>query len=78
MKLFPNPDFVILLDGNPDVIYLRKEEISVSTIIHYISLYKKYIQSENIKFYTIDTTKYNIQETFDFASKQIKKLLSER
>ncbi len=78
LKLFPNPDFVILLEGDADIIYLRKEEILVSTIINYISLYKKYIQSENIEFYTIDTTKNNIQETFNLASKQIEKLLSER
>ena len=60
------------------MIYLRKEEISVSTIISYISLYKHYTQSEDIRFLTIDTTKHNIQETFDLPSKQIQKLLSER
>ena len=77
LKLFPNPDYVILLQGDPAVLYKRKEEISESKIISYISLYEKYIQSRNINFLVIDTTKNNIQQTLSLASKQIEKVLSE-
>ena len=77
LKLFPNPDYVILLQGDPAVLYKRKEEISESNIISYISLYEKYIQSRNISFLVIDTTKNNILQTLSLASKQIEKVLSE-
>jgi thymidylate kinase len=77
LKILPNPDYVILLEGDPDIIYSRKKEISVNKIINYISLYKKYIQLKNLKFYIIDSTKHNIQETFSIASKQIDQLLNE-
>ena len=77
LKVLPNPDYVILLEGDPDIIYLRKKEISVNKIINYIKLYKKYIQSKNIRCYTIDSTKHNIQDTFNLASKKIDQLLNE-
>jgi thymidylate kinase len=77
LKLFPNPDYVILLQGDPAVLYKRKEEISESKIISYINLYEKYIQSRNINFHVIDTTKNNILQTLSLASKQIEKVLSE-
>tara|TARA_B110001450_G_scaffold168828_1_gene157411 strand:- start:1184 stop:1747 length:564 start_codon:yes stop_codon:yes gene_type:complete len=78
LKLLPNPDFVILLEGDPEVIYLRKKEISSDAISNYIDLYKIYIKSNSIKSYTIDTTKYNIKETYDLATIKIETLLNER
>jgi thymidylate kinase len=78
LKLLPNPDFVILLEGDPEVIYLRKEEISSDAISNYIDLYKKYIKSNSIKSCTIDTTKYNIEETYNLSSIKIEALLYER
>lgn len=78
LKLLPNPDFVILLVGDPEVIYLRKEEISSDAISDYIDLYKKYIKSNSITSYIIDTTKYNIQDTYDLATIKIEALLNER
>ena len=71
-------DFVILLEGDPEVIYLRKKEISSDAISNYIDLYKRYIKSNSIKSYTIDTTKYNIKETYDLATIKIETLLNER
>jgi len=78
LKLFPNPDFIILLEGDSKIIYLRKKEISSVIISKYISLYKKYIKSNSIKFFTIDTTKNNIEETYDLANEIINELLNER
>ena len=78
LKLFPNPDFIILLEGDPEIIYSRKEEISSDVILKYIRSYKKYIQSNSIKSLTIDTTKYSIEETYDLAYVKINALLNER
>jgi thymidylate kinase len=78
LKLFPNPDYVILLQGDPAILYLRKKEIPKSVIISYMSLYEKYIKSRKINFSSIDTTKNGIQATLDIASKQVDKLLGER
>jgi hypothetical protein len=57
---------------------LRKKEISSDAISNYIDLYKIYIKSNSIKSYTIDTTKYNIKETYDLANIKIETLLNER
>ncbi len=78
LKLYPNPDFIILLEGNPEIIYLRKKEISSDVISKYIFLYKNYIKSNSIKYLTIDTVKYSIEETYDFAHLKINELLKER
>ena len=78
LKLFPNPDFIILLEGDPEIIYSRKKEIPSDVILKYIRLYKKYVQSNRIKSLTIDTTKYGIEETYDLAYLKINALLNER
>ena len=78
LKLFPNPDFIILLEGDPEIIYSRKKEIPSDVILKYIRLYKKYVQSNRIKYLTIDTTKYGIEETYDLAYLKINALLNER
>jgi thymidylate kinase len=78
LKLFPNPDLIILLEGDPEIIYSRKKEIPSDAILKYIRLYKKYIQSNRIKSLIIDTTKYGIEETYDLAYVKINALLNER
>ena len=78
LKLFPNPDFIILLEGDPEIIYSRKKEISSDVILKHIRLYKKYIEANKIKSYNIDTVVNDVQETYNKASEQIEKLLSEK
>ena len=78
LKLFPDPDYVILLQGNPLDLFLRKKEISESLISQYIQLYEKYVKSNKIKFIKIDTTTNDKKETFDIASKSIEILINEK
>ena len=53
--LTPNPDCVILLTGDAEVIYKRKEELSVNEIKNYIQFYKKYLDAKGINYKIIDT-----------------------
>jgi thymidylate kinase len=73
LKLFPNPSFVILLEGNSEIIFRRKEEISISTIERYMLLYKQYLNNNNVDFYSIDTSVNGIEETLKIAEFEIKK-----
>ena len=73
LKLFPNPSFVILLEGNSEIIFRRKEEISISTIDRYMLLYKQYLNNNNVDFYNIDTSVNGIEETLKIAEFEIKK-----
>ena len=73
LKLFPNPSFVILLEGNSEIIFRRKEEISISTIDRYMLLYRQYLNNNNVDFYSIDTSVNGIEETLKIAEFEIKK-----
>ena len=73
LKLFPNPNFVILLEGDSEIIFRRKEEISISTIERYMLLYKQYLNNNNVDFYSIDTSVNGIEETLKIAEFEIKK-----
>ena len=73
LKLFPNPSFVILLEGNSEIIFRRKEEISISTIERYMLLYREYLTENNVDFYSIDTSVNGIEETLKIAEFEIKK-----
>ena len=74
-SIMPNPAFVILLIGNPELIYLRKKEISSATIKLYIDWYRKYLQKNKIKHIIIDTSKYDVEETYRIAKEEIMKIL---
>ena len=73
LKLFPNPSFVILLEGNSEIIFRRKEEISISTIERYMLLYREYLTENNVAFYSIDTSVNGIEDTLKIAEFEIKK-----
>ena len=73
LKLFPNPNFVILLEGDSEIIFRRKEEISIPIIDSYILLYKQYLTNNNVDFYSIDTSVNGIEETLKLAELEINK-----
>tara|TARA_Y100001935_G_scaffold255673_1_gene271479 strand:+ start:42217 stop:42771 length:555 start_codon:yes stop_codon:yes gene_type:complete len=75
LRLLPDPDHIILLEGDLETIYQRKKEIPVSVIELMIKYYKEYIFDHNISFSTLDTTKYSLDESYTQAEKIVKELL---
>tara|TARA_B100000767_G_C19747579_1_gene529260 strand:- start:1612 stop:2172 length:561 start_codon:yes stop_codon:yes gene_type:complete len=73
LKLFPNPTFVILLEGDSEIIFHRKEEISISILDKYMLLYRHYLTEYNVDFYSIDTSVNGIDETLKIAKLEIQK-----
>jgi thymidylate kinase len=73
LKLFPNPTFVILLEGDSEIIFHRKEEISISILDKYMLLYRHYLIENNVDFYSIDTSVNGIEETLKIAKLEIQK-----
>ena len=74
-KLMPKPDFAILLEGDSNIIYNRKKEVSVNVIENYISFYNDYLKENKIKNIRIDTTKNNLTETVSIAIDNLKRIL---
>lgn len=71
LLISPKPDFVILLNGDAETIYKRKEELSVSEIQKYLKYYLSYINKNKIKYCTIDTVKNDIENTLKIAKKEL-------
>ncbi|PKA98305.1 thymidylate kinase [Flavobacteriaceae bacterium MAR_2009_75] len=63
----PKPGYVILLEGDPQIIFERKQEIPVETIQSTVKNYKEYLKANKIKNTCIDTTKNNIERTYQIA-----------
>ena len=75
LKIYPNPDYVILLEGDSKVIYNRKEEISEYHISSAIKYYKEYLLTNKISHSVIDTTKNDITSTYNIAMGRLKQYL---
>ena len=73
LNLFPNPNFVILLEGDSEIIFHRKEEISIPIIDRYMLLYREYLTKNNLDFFSIDTSVNGIEETLNLAKFEINK-----
>ena len=73
LNLFPNPNFVILLEGDSEIIFHRKEEISIPIIDRYMLLYREYLTKNNLDFFSIDTSVNGIEETLKLAELEINK-----
>jgi len=71
LKFFPNPDLVILLDGDGEKIWQRKKELNPQLINGYINSYKNYLVKNNVNFKTIDTTANSIEESTALAKSYI-------
>lgn len=76
LLISPNPDFVILLNGDPETIYRRKEELSVAEIEKYVQYYKEYLNKSKIDYSIIDTVKNDIPATFRIARQELNARLS--
>ncbi|MGB1031674.1 MAG: hypothetical protein ACPGWM_03620 [Flavobacteriales bacterium] len=75
LKVFPKPDFVILLDGDADKIWQRKKELTPDLIRTYISDYKNYLDRNSVNYTTIDTVKNNLEESKAKAIQMIESCL---
>ena len=73
LYLFPKPNFVILLEGDSDILFQRKKEISIPIINRYMLLYREYLTNNNLDFFSIDTTINGIEDTLDLAKLEINK-----
>jgi len=78
LKILPKPHRVILLEGDPEVIYRRKEEIPVSVITESVKLYKEYLERHNISYVSIETVKNVLEQTFDLAKEEVIQLIGEK
>jgi len=76
LLISPSPDFVILLNGDAEIIYKRKEELSVSEIQKYVQYYQDYLNDKRIKYCTIDTVKNNIEKCLIIAKSELNSRLS--
>ena len=62
--LIPKPDFIFIMTGDPNKIYQRKKEISISNLKRLNKIYKNFsISFKNS--YLIDTTKYNERDCLE-------------
>ena len=75
LKIFPNPTFVILLEGDSKTIYNRKKEISEYHIKQAIKYYKEYLLINKISHFVIDTTQNDITATYNLAMEELKQHL---
>ena len=78
LKFSPNPDFVILLEGDSKILYNRKKEISEHHIRKAIIYYKQYLKKNRISHILIDTTKNDINDTYKIAMNALRKNFDER
>jgi len=75
LRISPNPNYIILLEGDSKVIYNRKKEISEFQITSVIKYYKKYLTKNDIPHLVIDTVRNDINSTFNLAMKALKEQL---
>ena len=72
----PNPDLVILLNGDAEIIFKRKEELSVNEIRKYIKYYQEYLNNKQINYCMIDTVENDIESTLRIAKVELEKRIS--
>lgn len=72
----PNPDLVILLNGDAEIIFKRKEELSVNEIRKYIKCYQEYLNNKQINYCMIDTVENDIENTLRIAKSELDTRLS--
>ena len=75
LKLLPSPDLIILLEGDVDVIYERKREISRETILEYFRLYKSYFIKTGVPYFIIDSTVNDINQVAHLAKQKIENMI---
>lgn len=75
LKVLPDPDLVILLVGEPSVIYLRKKEISEQKILESIAGYREYLQKQGVRHVVIDTVSHDLDATFELGLNEVQRLL---
>lgn len=75
LKLLPDPDLIILLEGDLETIYERKKEIPLETIEKMILYYKEYISLNNIPHRVVNTTDNNLDESYSIVEEIVKKAL---
>tara|TARA_B100000902_G_scaffold195038_1_gene186360 strand:+ start:2556 stop:3110 length:555 start_codon:yes stop_codon:yes gene_type:complete len=71
LLLSPDPDFVILLNGDAEIIFKRKKELSISNIRKYIQFYQEYLDDKKIHYYMIDTVQNDIENTIRVAKAEL-------
>lgn len=71
----PNPNFVILLNGDPEIICKRKNELSKNEVRKYIEYYKCYLDSNKINYCTIDTVENDIKNTLRIANRELDSII---
>ena len=76
LLLSPKPDFIVLLHGDPEILYERKRELSVIWIERYVEFYKQYLDNNKISYCMIDTVKSDIGEALSIAQGKLEKIFS--
>ena len=71
LYFFPKSSFILLLEGNPEIIFNRKKEISISMIKKYILLCREYLKKNHLNFVCIYTTIMGIEKTLSMAVSEI-------
>lgn len=67
LPLYPKPDMVLLLKGDPELIYKRKPEHPPKRLKKLSQLYLNYLKDSSIPFDTIDTTQNSIRQAVDLG-----------
>lgn len=71
---YPKPDVFILLVGEPNTLYERKKEISALRIEKYIETYKKVLNTYNVKYFEVDTTKLSLSECTNLITEKLNEI----
>ena len=74
LGVFPMPDLVILLDGDGEQIWKRKEELTPDLINRYIKDYKSFLIKRGVRYQTINTVNHSLEESRLLAQDYIDKL----
>jgi len=53
--IFPNPDLVVLLHGDPRLIHARKEDLDTDKIQRYTDTYKSLLEDRKARYIQVDT-----------------------
>lgn len=76
VKFMPHPKVVFYLDASPEVIYKRKQELTLDEITRQNKLYKE-VASSNKRFITLDSNR-PVNESVDEAMKIILETFTEK
>ena len=79
--LLPKPDFVVALYGDPEALFRRKGEFTVSVLVsmqNKMDTALSFIEERRIGMMRIDTTQHNVAETVALVQERLWRIVKDR